>query len=263
VVEVLGDNGRREQVLARLLFADLWGNQADLSMWPGSTGEDDEPAGNESPQAHTLIDDSAAVVAYLFERPAPVERIDILLDNAGFELAADLHLVTYLLSHNLARHVRLLAKVHPVFVSDALQKDVRQTISFLAAAEDEDVATIGRRLEGFMAAGRLSLHDDWFWNSPLPGWEMPERVRRDLAGAELLVSKGDANYRRWLGDRHWPFTTPFGEVVSYTPAPLVALRTLKAEVMVGLPEETLRRVSQADPGWLANGSWGVIQYHQP
>jgi hypothetical protein len=131
------------------------------------------------------------------------------------------------------------------------------------AAYDPGVASIGRRLAAFTAAGRLSLHDDWFWNSPLPGWEMPERVRRDLSGAALLISKGDANYRRWLGDRHWPFTTPFSDVVSYAPAPLAALRTLKAEVMVGLSEKTLRRVSQTDPGWLANGSWGVIQYYRP
>jgi hypothetical protein len=114
-----------------------------------------------------------------------------------------------------------------------------------------------------MAAGRLSLHNDWFWNSPLPGWEMPEALRRDLLGAALLISKGDANYRRWLGDRHWPFTTPFGDVVSYAPAPLVALRTLKAEVMAGLTEEKLRWVRKTDPDWLANGSWGVIQYFRP
>jgi hypothetical protein len=33
--------------------------------------------------------------------------------------------------------------------------------------------------------------------------------------------------------------------------------------MVGLSEATLQRVSQADPGWLASGSWGVIQYCRP
>jgi len=249
-------------VLANLLFADLWGNQADMSMWPGGTNDDDS-IDDQSPQAHTLVDDSAAVVAHLFDRPAPADQVDILLDNAGFELVADLHVVAYLLAHNLARHVRLLAKVHPVFVSDALKKDVMETISFLADDDDANVTTIGRRLIEFMAAGRLSLQDDWFWNSPLAAWEMPEALRRDLAKADLLISKGDANYRRWLGDRHWPFTTPFGDVVAYTPAPLAALRTLKAEVMVGLTEETLRQVSQADPDWLANGSWGVIQYHRP
>jgi uncharacterized protein with ATP-grasp and redox domains len=256
----LGQDGRQRHVLTNLLFADLWGNQADMSMWPAGT---DEVEDAQQPQAHTLVDDSAEVVTHLFERPAPAEQVDILLDNAGFELVADLHLAVYLLTHNLAQHIRLLAKVHPIFVSDALKQDVLQTVSFLTASDDSKVASIGRRLSHFMAEGRLTLQDDWFWTAPLAGWQMPEALRGDLAGADLLISKGDANYRRWLGDRHWPHTMPFGDVVGYTPAPLVALRTLKAEVMVGLTEEELTQVGQADPAWLANGSWGVIQYHRP
>lgn len=261
VIALLDEDGRHKQALADLLMAGLWGNQADMSMWPGATGEEEENV--EQPQAHTLVDDSAAVAAHLFDCSTLAERVDILLDNAGFELAADLFLATYLLEHDLARQVRLLAKVHPIFVSDAMEKDVLETILFLAAAEDMSVAAIGRRLAEFWQSGRLILTDDWFWNSPLAGWQMPDRLRRDLAGADLLISKGDANYRRWLGDRHWPFTMPFDEVVGYAPAPLVVLRTLKAEVMVGLTEEKLRQVSQADPGWLTNGSWGVIQFCGP
>jgi len=257
---LLEEEGRRPGVLVDLLFADLWGNQADMSMWPAGS---DEAADAQQPQAHTLVDDSAEVAAHFFERPSPAERVDILLDNAGFELVADLHLATYLLEHDLARNVRLMAKVHPIFVSDALKEDVLQTVGYLAADDDPRAADIGRRLGSFLASGRLTLVDDWFWNSPLAAWQMPQALRLDLAGADLLISKGDANYRRWLGDRHWPFTTPFGDVVGYTPAPLAVLRTLKAEVMVGLTPEKLRQVSQADPGWLANGSWGVIQYHRP
>jgi uncharacterized protein with ATP-grasp and redox domains len=257
---LLAPDGRRPEALVNLLFADLWGNQADMSMWPAGG---DEAADAEQPQAHTLVDDSAGVAVHLFERPAPAERVDILLDNAGFELVADLHLAVYLLEHNLARNVRLMAKVHPIFVSDALKGDVQQTFEHLAADTDNQVADIGRRLSDFLTSGRLTLTDDWFWNSPLPAWQMPKALRQDLAGTDLLISKGDANYRRWLGDRHWPFTTPFSDVVGYTPAPLAVLRTLKAEVMVGLTPEKLEEVSQADPGWLANGSWGVIQYHRP
>ncbi|UCG24587.1 MAG: protein-glutamate O-methyltransferase family protein [Chloroflexota bacterium] len=257
---LLAEKGRQPETLVNLLFADLWGNQADMSMWPAG---EDEAAEARKPQAHTLVDDSAEVAAHLFERLAPAERIDILLDNAGFELVADLHLAVYLLEHDLARTVRLMAKVHPIFVSDALKGDVLQTIDHLAADDDPGVADIGRRLGSLLAGGRLTLTEDWFWNSALPAWQMPLTLRQDLAGADLLISKGDANYRRWLGDRHWPFTTPFGEVVGYTPAPLAVLRTLKAEVMIGLTPEKLHQVSQADPGWLANGSWGVIQYHRP
>jgi Damage-control phosphatase ARMT1-like domain len=69
---------------------------------------------------------------------------------------------------------------------------------------------------------------------------MPQRLRDEFSGksvanpdsgsSAMVFVKGDANYRRLLGDRTWPLDTPFGDVVSYFPVPVCALRTLKAEV---------------------------------
>jgi hypothetical protein len=85
-------------------------------------------------------------------------------------------------------------------------------------------------------------------------------VNAELARADLVISKGDANYRRLLGDRHWAFTTPFDEVVSYFPAPVLALRTLKAEVACGLSAEQVEHLDNTHPDWLTSGEWGVIQF---
>jgi len=82
----------------------------------------------------------------------------------------------------------------------------------------------------------------------------------ELARTDLLISKGDANYRRLLGDRAWPFTTPFAEVVSYLPAPLLALRTAKSEVAAGLTQAQIDALNDDDPDWLVNGRWGVAQF---
>jgi hypothetical protein len=63
------------------------------------------------------------------------------------------------------------------------------------------------------------------------------RFYRDCLLALLITSrqvKGDANYRRLIGDALWPHDTPFAHVLSYFAAPLLALRTLKSEVCVGL-----------------------------
>ena len=89
---------------------------------------------------------------------------------------------------------------------------------------------------------------------------MPADLRADLAAASLIISKGDANYRRLIGDRHWPYTTPFDDVVCYLPAPLVALRTLKSDVLVGLKPGQQPILDQKDPDWLINGRWGLIQF---
>jgi hypothetical protein len=91
-------------------------------------------------------------------------------------------------------------------------------------------------------------------------WAMPDDLRILLAEADVVLAKGDANYRRALGDAHWPFTTPLADVVSYFPAPMVFLRTCKAEVIAGLSNAQVRELQQRDPAWLTNGEWGVIQF---
>ncbi|ARA95046.1 hypothetical protein AWN76_006620 [Rhodothermaceae bacterium RA] len=209
--------------------------------------------------AHLLANDTAAVVDHLgaLGRPA---LIDVIADNAGFELVGDLCLVDYLLSSGQAASVRMHLKLHPTFVSDALVRDVAATIAYLRRTGPAAVQRLGERLRDHHRRGRLLLARHPYWTSPLSGWEMPTPVRAFLAPADLVISKGDANYRRWLGDRHWVFSLPFDQVVSYFPAPLVALRTVKAEVAAGIPPERLRRLDEADPDWMTNGHWGLIQF---
>jgi hypothetical protein len=244
----------------------LWGNQKDLSMWP--TGEADQPAhGDEAgAQAHLLLDDSAAVATYLAQlRPRKV-RVDFLMDNAGLELVGDLALVDYLLASGVADHVVLHLKAHPTFVSDAMPKDVQETLDYLANGAAATQALV-RRLRQHLAAARgaargaarMEMVAHPFWTSPLAMWEMPVALRRSLSEAHLVISKGDANYRRLLGDRHWPFSAPFAQIVSYFPAPLLALRTLKSEVAAGLDPAQVAVLEEEEQPWLTSGRWGMIQ----
>lgn len=256
--------GWQAEALGALLHLDLWGNQADLNMWAAGDADRPNHADNPDAHAHLLADDTAAVVAHLERRrTAGPLRIDVIVDNAGFELVSDLTLVDYLLGTAVARTVRLHVKLHPTFVSDATVADVRTCIDLLACDEADHVQALAGRLEAYLDEGRLTLHDDRFWTSPLEGWHLPTHLRAELTAADLVISKGDANYRRLVGDRHWPFTVPAGEVLGYFPAPLVLLRTLKSEVAVGLPEGTEARLDAEDPAWRVNGRWGVIQFVQP
>ncbi len=88
---------------------------------------------------------------------------------------------------------------------------------------------LGKRLQASLDDDRLHLQTSFFWTSPLPAWEMPPELRQELARPGLLISKGDANYRRWLGDRQWPFTTSIQQILAYRPAPLLLLRVMKAD----------------------------------
>lgn len=234
--------------LAEAIHGALWGNQVDLSLWPA--GEGRGPGG-----AHLLADDTAPAVALVAGLPRGA-RVEIVLDNAGTELAHDLALAGALLARGLA--VTLHAKAHPTFVSDALAGDVRATLAWLAARPGP-AGALGAGLGAALGEGRLALRDDWYWTSPLAGWELPEALRSDLARAGLVISKGDANYRRWLGDRHWPHTTPLAEALAYAPAPLLLLRTCKSEVVAGLDPARMAEAAAQDAQWLTGGRWGLIQ----
>jgi uncharacterized protein with ATP-grasp and redox domains len=255
----LGRPGWREEILQALFAIDLWGNQADLSLWPA--GDESQPNHAQGGQgdAHILVNDAGDVTGYLAGLAAAI-RIDFVVDNAGFELVGDLCLADYLLSAGTASQVHLHLKAHPTFVSDAMPVDVRHTMDTLAADDHSATRSLGQRLIAHLHAGRLRLQEDFFWTSPLPMWELPGHLRRELGDAHLVITKGDANYRRLLGDRQWPLTTALSTVVAGFPAPLLALRTLKSELAAGLPPEQIPRLNQQDPGWLTNGRWGVIQF---
>jgi uncharacterized protein with ATP-grasp and redox domains len=251
------DSAGRDAALHAALTAALWGNQADLSMWPDGATPDaatDPSAGDD----RLLADDRRAAVRWIAAR-APLRRVDVLLDNVGLELATDLALAWLLLSTGTAESVHLHVKPHPLFVSDALPADVNDLLDRLAADEDSG-ARIAGDLEAARSDGALRVRPHRFWTSPLAGWEMPADLREDLGTSALVISKGDANYRRWLGDRHWSPTTVLGDALAYRPAPVLLLRTLKSEVAAGLAPQAVARARSADPDWMVSGTWGVVQF---
>ena len=81
--------------------------------------------------------------------------------------------------------------------------------------------------------------------------------------SDLVVLKGDLNYRRLLRDRRWDPATPMEGIVGYFPAALATLRTTKSELIVDCPRETFERLSREDPKWLVEGRYGIIRYCDP
>jgi len=249
--------GWQVEVFAGLLTIALWGNQGDLSLWPAGAADRPDHSDPLQAGAHILADDTLAVYNHLTEHFGG--RIDLITDNAGYEFVADLCLVDYLLATGAARRVVLNVKSHPYFVSDVTRPDVEKTLTFFLESEYVEVQALGERLRDWEIDGRLQVQTHPFWTSPLVAWEMPADLRDELSRSTLLIFKGDANYRRLLGDRHWPHTTPFDAIVCHLPAPTLALRTLKAELAAGLQPEQIERLDHEEPNWMVNGRWGVIQ----
>ena len=84
--------------------------------------------------------------------------------------------------------------------------------------------------------------------------------QRGLSHARLVIIKGDANYRRLLGDSRWPTTVPVQDAIPYFPAPFVALRTMKSDPIVGLKPGLAEMLDKEDTEWRVNGKRGIIQF---
>lgn len=240
------------QVLHQALKSMLWGNRVDLSLWPLAEGRQ-----GSAESGRMLVDESSEVVEYL---KTGAGSLALLIDNAGYELVTDLVLADLLLGRGLCQQVSLELKAHPTFVSDATEADLEETLSFFEAAEHKPTRELGRRLERYAETGSLSWRSEFFYNSPLAFWDLPAPLFQRLGRFDLVVSKGDANYRRWLGDRHWRSDAALSEILGYAPAPVLLVRTCKSEVLAGAPPDRTEQARIDDPDFLINGQWGLLQF---
>lgn len=212
----------------------LWGNATDLSLLTNLTYEDIQKLqGSEARKAaekNILVNDLP--VAYDVLKKAQAEdkkerRVDIVLDNAGFELFVDLILAGYLLSSGLATLVVLHPKSIPWFVSDVLPSDFGALLNALASpkhfyetpSEDEqlqnktpeplpekeadELTFLFQQWSQLYANGQVILRPNRYWTQPGSYWRLPhveKELLSDLQTSELVIFKGDLNYRKLTGD---------------------------------------------------------------
>jgi uncharacterized protein with ATP-grasp and redox domains len=223
----------------RLLFIEmaeicLWGNATDLSLLPNLSYEDIQKLqGSEarkSAENNILVNDLSAAFDLLQKAKAEGKaerRVDFVLDNAGFELYVDLVLAGYLLSSGLATQIIIHPKSIPWYVSDVLPTDFSDLLNsisnprafFETQSEDEalqdktptplsDTEVENMQFlfhEWIMhhAEGRLVMRPNRYWTAPGSFWRLPAEapeLHKDLQGSELVIFKGDLNYRKLTAD---------------------------------------------------------------
>ena len=236
-LDALQERPEPEQA-AGLVRAALWGNRADLGFRL--------VAARAKRVDELLVDDSARLWAL-----AGGGTVIVVADNAGRELLPDLVLIDFLLRTGRATRVELHVKPAPYFVSDALTADVLAELRRFPPG-----SAIGARLDAALRSGTLELHTEDFYCAPLTFHDAPDALSARFAAAELTILKGDLNYRRLVGDRHWPASTPFAQVTAYFPGPVAALRTVKSDVVVGLAAGAERGLP---PSWRTSGAFALVQ----
>ncbi|KAF2114860.1 hypothetical protein BDV96DRAFT_612907 [Lophiotrema nucula] len=295
----------------RILFKEmceicLWGNATDLSLLTTLTYEDIQKLqGSEARKASEKniivndLDKAFNILRSAQKAETKERRVDIILDNAGFELFVDLILAGYLLAAGLATTIVLHPKSIPWFVSDVLPQDFLQLISalgdpqaFYSELSDDDkhagktptplseteVASLKFLFEHWShlhQEGQIVLRPNRFWTEGGSFWRLPKtapNAYEDLKESELVLFKGDLNYRKLTADAAWPATTPFTEAIGPlgpgSGVRVLALRTCKADVVVGLPEGEDERIKATEGGggdsgarkWAWSGKWAVVQF---
>lgn len=246
----------------------LWGNKMDLSLWPADVEHANVDIFSsilEKAHENLLHDDTQALADLCAKLQAKGGgKVDIIVDNAGFELVTDLALAQHLIESGIASVVTFQLKSHPTFVSDALEKDLLETVQHyedLDPAKFPNAQAAGALWRKFLNEDKWVCSENNFWVQAFSMWEMTEPLRTDMATrCDLAFVKGDANYRRLLGDCTWDYTAPFEDVVGcYFPCPVCALRTLKAELGCGMDADQVERAKGLDDNWMVNGRFGVVQ----
>ncbi|KAL8932840.1 MAG: hypothetical protein Q9211_006100 [Gyalolechia sp. 1 TL-2023] len=286
----------------------LWGNATDLSLLTSLTYEDIQKLqgadARKSSEKNILVNDLPrayeSLKAAQKKDPEGSRRVDIVLDNAGFELFVDLVLAGYLLAAGLATQIVLHPKTIPWFVSDVLPADfatllnaladpqtffetpsddnnqTRKTPPPLSEKEIAELSFLWKHWSTLHQGGQMTIRPNLFWTGPGSYWRLPSSapsLYEDLKESELAIFKGDLNYRKLTGDATWSTSTPFsiaiGPLGTGSGVRILALRTCKADTVVGLTvgvDDHLKTMEGGsdDKGarkWAWSGKWAVVQFH--
>ncbi|RRO14492.1 protein-glutamate O-methyltransferase family protein [Saccharopolyspora rhizosphaerae] len=226
--------------------AAVWGNQADLAF---------QLSTDASGTTSGLVSGSAEEFWSLFGQAG---QVHLVADNAAGELSADLVLIDRLLTTGRAEAVVLHVKPNPYYVSDAIPNDVIEVLHQLVGSAGE-ASAIGHRVQDALRDGRIAVRAHPFFCAPREFSDMPDDLRAEFSSAAVTIFKGDLNYRRLVGDRHWEPTRPFADAVSHFPSPLAALRVLKSEAVVGLSADTVSSLDEGGEAWRTQGSHALVQ----
>ena len=285
----LMDKESLKALMDEMIQVSLWGIATDLLLLISLSVEElQSRQGKKSRELFkkNVVDDDTEQVWALstsIQNGGSKREIHIVLDNAGFEFLTDLILAAYLLAANYATKIVLHGKDIPWFVSDVNVGDLETTLNILENAdfsvpvpetEARYLKDFASELRGHFASGRLCYEADPFWTTQHPYARLPElapELYKQLTAAELVIFKGDLNYRKLVFDGLWPRTTTFQHAlgplgttdqVGTKGLRILSLRTCKADTCVGLAAGKEEEVDPKGTGeWTKTGKYAVISFY--
>lgn len=255
----------QKDLITDLIIQSLNTNSYDLSQlkgmgWHEIKAKDDNLSG------------AAKFVGYLDDAQRGVTHtVNYLVDNAGVEFFADLVLGYAMIHDPELRIERVIYHVNvlPIYVSDVIESDLDytfRTVEYYIKKETsinqehylKALFSLKEMFEGKNPPAEIRA--DFIWNMPCPYEDIPRRKEVYSNPQELLIVKGDLNYRRLCRDKSWHYSKKLNDLTDYIDSPTLVIRSFKSNVILDYSRKKVKLNDEEDKDWRTNGEYGVITF---
>ena len=216
-----------------------------------NTGDLSQLEINRPDSVRILHDDTDKCFNFIISKKH--KRFDIICDNSGAELFSDIYLAVFMIMHDYVNKVVLHVKSYPYFVSDATIDDFGRLVNILTKNNSNS------QLLELLSNKKIEVKSHKFWTEAKYFDELPKDLGISKKSTDLLIVKGDLNYRRLVGDKNWKSTDSFEKRCLIKDIPVIAPRVLKSDVLVGVEPVFISMAKAQDKKYKTDGKWGVIQ----
>lgn len=216
-----------------------------------NTGDLSQLEINRPDSVRILHDDTDKCFNFIISKKH--KRFDIICDNSGAELFSDIYLAVFMIIHDYVNKVVLHVKSYPYFVSDATIDDFGRLVNILTKNKSNS------QLLELLSNKKIEVKSHKFWTEAKYFDELPKDLGINKNSTDLLIVKGDLNYRRLVMDKNWQTTDSFEKRCLIKDIPVIAPRVLKSDVLVGVEPIFVSMAKAQDKKYKTDGKWGVIQ----
>jgi uncharacterized protein with ATP-grasp and redox domains len=261
-------NSSQPPKIDQLLQLQLWGNKGDLAFFLNRTEDSmsewsklDEETLKSSKKL--ILDDQSEHIMDVIKSKT-IQQLDIVLDNSGLELVNDLILTNYLLEKNLTKRVFIHYKSIPWFVSDVTKNDFFYTLNRLQSNEKTKI--LYDQLMDKIKKKLIVPFTHEFWTLPNYFSDIQTQAPQLLTHfnkSNLVIFKGDLNFRKLVHDRKWPATQSFSSVIDEVfprNFKVASIRTCKSDFVCNLNKDKVVELDKNGREWRWGGEFGMIQF---
>ena len=223
IMNTITNSSFTKETLTKYLLYSMKGNSHDLSQNEALYKEDKN-------KYIPVCDDTLKIFSFLSQKEK-FEKCIIIPDNSAVEFFADICLAMFLLSTNKFEKIIFKMNVRPKFVSDVTRQDYILLKEFLK--QDRLAFYL---FDSYEKSKRLQFeYKDDYTQIPYVH-DFSKNEIKDLKSADLLIVKGDLNFRRILLDCLCPFDIPLKNLLpkQLLNQKIVFLRMIKSSFVAGL-----------------------------